>query len=133
MQSFIGKRCLFCNQEVQVTDGVYICPDCGGVYHRTCWEKSGGCLTPGCSEHTVLPTKEILQAEQVFQNDIPKEKTVPNATSPLFCEKNVSAFVFLQSSPILSYCQLHISLLFTICFNIFCFNIFCFFQKSHHN
>ncbi len=87
MQSFIGKRCLFCNQEVQVTDGVYICPDCGGVYHRTCWEKSGGCLTPGCSEHTVLPTKEILQAEQVFQNDVPKEKTVPNATSPLFCEK----------------------------------------------
>jgi|GEM_PF-2425136 hypothetical protein len=41
--------CLWCGkQEYSATNPPFICPKCGTMHHRSCWEEYGGCTTWEC-------------------------------------------------------------------------------------
>jgi hypothetical protein len=41
--------CLWCGkQEYSATNPSFICPKCGTMHHRSCWEEYGGCTTWEC-------------------------------------------------------------------------------------
>jgi hypothetical protein len=50
----IGKNkeetpCPWCSkQEYSATNPYFICPRCGTMHHRSCWEEYGGCTTWEC-------------------------------------------------------------------------------------
>ena len=88
MENFIGKRCQHCDNELQITDNVHICSDCGASYHQACWEENGGCSTPGCSEHVKTQAESessvetAAPAQEQTQADIEAAPAKPNA----FCQ-----------------------------------------------
>ncbi len=61
MESFLNKKCQYCDQELLITDGTHICPDCGASYHQACWKKNGGCTTPGCSNQPKPAEREMVE------------------------------------------------------------------------
>ncbi len=71
MENFLEKKCQYCDQELLITDGTHICPDCGASYHQACWEKNGGCTTPGCSNQPKPVENET--AEPVSAADLDEE------------------------------------------------------------
>ncbi len=60
MSEFVGKICPVCKQELNESDKVTVCPDCGMPHHTSCWEMNGGCSTFGCAQQgSVKETKPI--------------------------------------------------------------------------
>jgi predicted RNA-binding Zn-ribbon protein involved in translation (DUF1610 family) len=52
-QEIVGNMeetpCLWCGkQEYSATNPSFICPKCGTMLHRSCWEEYGGCTTWEC-------------------------------------------------------------------------------------
>lgn len=50
MENYVGSVCPFCRMEIRQGDLIIVCPACGEVHHKECWEENQGCTTFGCSE-----------------------------------------------------------------------------------
>ena len=42
------RICPACGTEIKENDAVKVCQYCGYAYHDACWQRSGGCVIPGC-------------------------------------------------------------------------------------
>ncbi|OGO59094.1 MAG: hypothetical protein A2025_01055 [Chloroflexi bacterium RBG_19FT_COMBO_47_15] len=53
--------CLWCGKQgYSATNPSFICPKCGTMHHRSCWEEYGGCTTWECPLAPVgEKTKEV--------------------------------------------------------------------------
>jgi len=40
--------CAYCGQEITIDQYRVYCPECKADYHKECWVKNSGCVTPGC-------------------------------------------------------------------------------------
>ncbi len=40
--------CACCGKEITIDQYRIYCPECKADYHKDCWAKNGGCVTPGC-------------------------------------------------------------------------------------
>jgi PiT family inorganic phosphate transporter len=45
----IKATCRGCFEPVTSDETAVLCPSCGCTYHRTCWERSGGCHSAACT------------------------------------------------------------------------------------
>jgi hypothetical protein len=45
--------CPYCGLSFQQHDKVKVCPDCGVVYHVSCWKRNKGCSTPNCPSKVI--------------------------------------------------------------------------------
>ena len=54
------------------------CPVCATVYHRSCWEKNGGCASPGCPMN---PASQQPQAPQQAASQEPQPQVAQPAAS----------------------------------------------------
>lgn len=44
MTTYVGAKCLVCNQTFKDGDDVVVCPECGTPYHRECYKSTGKCI-----------------------------------------------------------------------------------------
>ena len=40
--------CKICNKVVEDDDDIEFCPDCVSPFHKSCWDRRGGCGNPDC-------------------------------------------------------------------------------------
>lgn len=40
--------CAYCGQKITIDQYRVYCPECKADYHKECWVKNAGCVTPGC-------------------------------------------------------------------------------------
>lgn len=40
--------CAYCGKEITIDQYRVYCPECKADYHKECWVKNAGCVTPGC-------------------------------------------------------------------------------------
>lgn len=45
-----GKSCIYCEQAINSSDQVVVCPRCRSVHHVECWKDKGGCGKTGCPQ-----------------------------------------------------------------------------------
>ncbi len=76
MNSHVGKKCPYCQNEIDVTDSTMLCSRCRTLHHQQCWIENQGCAEHGCgSSHNVDP--KTVDKEDNHDNDAGNKKTRP--------------------------------------------------------
>ena len=68
----IVYTCKACGKTVEKRKDAMFCPDCGDVFHKSCWEKRGGCGNPNCKSYVVEKAEPV--AEVKTDEEVKKEK-----------------------------------------------------------
>ncbi len=82
-----GARCPYCDVAVTIKDPVVVCPDCGAVHHRSCWDVHAGCGSYSCKParrevHNDPGERLVITAEDL-QGAVPtpsRLRAAPNAS-----------------------------------------------------
>lgn len=64
-----NTTCPICCCEITQGDEHVICPDCGTIYHKDCWDDNKGCATYGCKSAQCLDVH--LNQDAVGQDFVP--------------------------------------------------------------
>ena len=61
-----GKPCAACGRRIAFGDDAAVCLSCEALHDGACWDKRGGCATPGCDnaplQRLASPTRIAAQA-----------------------------------------------------------------------
>lgn len=93
MNYYAGNMtCPVCGGGFKEGEAVKQCDSCRAAYHQECWNKSGGCITPGCPERPNTPESapaifcafcgNPLKEDQTF---CPKCGAMKNLGQPAVC------------------------------------------------
>jgi hypothetical protein len=82
MSKFIGRECQACCEKFTVSDAVVVCPDCGTLHHRSCYDENGECIN--LAEH-----ERILALESAVNVLKQFEKTAQRLKEADFEEPNI--------------------------------------------
>lgn len=78
MMDSIGSKCVLCGQDIFPQEEAMRCPVCAAGYHRSCWEKNGGCASPGCPMN---PASQQPQTPQQAASQEPQPQVAQSAAS----------------------------------------------------
>jgi hypothetical protein len=93
-----GKPCIACGGEVTLGAEVVRCSRCGGLHHKECWDRHGGCAAPGCAPAVAAaPSAPAApaagappQAEQTKPCPFCAEAIPPDADVCPYCGENLT-------------------------------------------
>lgn len=94
MEETKNPICPICQKEIGEQETI-ICPGCGTIYHKECWETSHGCCIETCSEYrkkqeTTEQSVEASVETEPVEQELPTEQTdlkeQTEMVSPSFCQ-----------------------------------------------
>ena len=98
MSIYTGCKCPVCQQPFQENDDIVVCPECGAPYHRSCYQKQGGCVfndkhAPGFEWK---PDPAANEAASNGQGD-PSRFTDPQVNCPVCGAPNPGTGLFCEN------------------------------------
>lgn len=92
MEEMKNPICPQCQKEIEEQETI-VCPGCGTVYHKECWETNQGCCIETCPEH--FKNQETIEEPVEIPagpagQELPMEQTIPQEqpamAPPLVCQ-----------------------------------------------
>ncbi|MFT3952233.1 MAG: RING finger protein [Oscillospiraceae bacterium] len=87
MASYIGERCIYCNEVFQPDADIVVCPECGTPYHRACYEEEGACINDDLHE-SGMSWNALHSDRRVVSDDVMKcpRCGTENPPAGIFCK-----------------------------------------------
>ncbi len=102
MWNYEGAQCPHCGKELQQTDDIVVCPDCGTPQHRSCWQQHGECGNAAKHAEGFVWSKPVLPAAAEEEPEItcPRCGRANNAANIFcaFCGSELNRSADTQSS-----------------------------------
>lgn len=94
---FIGKTCPVCSNKFSDGDDVVVCPKCGALYHRKCYDEKGKCIFPDLhKEGKTWKDPEEIEKEKLISEEKEKAEEKEYIVCAVCGCKNSSNLIFCR-------------------------------------